>query len=326
MVGGPNPAAAFQPIRTYINCPSRLVLCRPSVVTICASLPGLCRTIGIACYPSAAIPCPTRICPSAVDACPSAPGGCDPWTIYQQTGTIVQQPDFGGVAGGGGLGFDPGIAAGGFVGGPNPAALAIPRTIIGPCQSLFSWCRPSVLTICITRQLFCQQQVSAAVICQTRICPSAVDACPSAPGGCDPWTIYQQTGTIVQQPGGFGGVAGGGGAGFDPGAAAGGFGGAGGFDAAGGAVGAPSPLTAQYMSSPVICQVQTRTFICRPTLFVQQCHTQTPACITHLPNYCITVPHLCQTQYCPTLIGCPSGPVCGFGGFGGGGYPGGGGF
>jgi len=443
MVGGPNPAAAFQPIRTYINCPSRLVLCRPSVVTICASLPGLCRTIGIACYPSAAIPCPTRICPSAVDACPSAPGGCDPWTIYQQTGTIVQQPDFGGVAGGGGLGFDPGIAAGGFVGGPNPAALAIPRTIIGPCQSLLSWCRPSVLTICITRQSFCQQQVSAAVICQTRICPSAVDACPSAPGGCDPWTIYQQTGTIVQQPdfggvaggglgfdpgmaaggfvgapgpgagaagpyrpirtifncptqavwcrpsqvticassyvicrptigiacvpsaawicqtricpsavdacpsapggcdpwtiyqqtgtivqqpGGFGGVAGGGGAGFDPGAAAGGFGGAGGFDAAGGAVGAPSPLTAQYMSSPVICQVQTRTFICRPTLFVQQCHTQTPACITHLPNYCITVPHLCQTQYCPTLIGCPSGPVCGFGGFGGGGYPGGGGF
>jgi hypothetical protein len=313
MVGGPNPAAMLYP-RTIIGCPSQLSWCRPSVLTICITRQVFCQQ-----QVSAAVLCQTRICPSAVDACPSAPGGCDPWTIYQQTGTIVQQPvDVGGF-GGGGLGFDPGIAAGGMVGGPNPAALAYPVPTIINCPSRLVWCRPSVLTICITRQWWCAQQASAAVICQTRVCPSAVDACPSAPGGCDPWTIYQQTGTIVQQPGGFGGVAGGvagGGPGFDPGVAAGGFGGA-----AGGMVGAPAALTAQYVTSPAVCQLATRTFICRPTLVLQQCHTLTPICwITHQPQ-CVTM-FTCPTQYCPTnLTGCPSGPICG----GGGGYPGGGG-
>lgn len=429
MVGAPGPGAgttgviACQPIRTVFNCPTRTLWCRPSVLTICPSSPVICQV-------SAAYVCRTNICPSAVDACPSAPGGCDPWTIYQG-GTIVQQPGFGGGAGGA-LGFDPGIAAGGVAGGMVGAGgpvtyglICPPRTLTINCPTRQIWCRPSVLTICVSQMVVCHQTVL-----QTFYCPSVVDACPSAPGGCDPWTIYQQPGTIVQQPG-FGGVAGGG-LGFDPGIAAGGMVGAAGaaafgaaaplrpqtifgplcdppwptevlslchpsrfpchtvpfrlcfnvpsvpagcqtypgvcpsfvgcpsgpicgdpgglatvvnpgvlaqgqaaglgqmgFDPAGGMVGAPAQLTAQYASSPAVCQIATRLVICRPTL-IYPCHTQTPICwFTRLPQ-CVTqfcTAYTCQTQpFCPTLAGCPSGPVCGGGGFPGGGGVQGGGF
>ena len=350
MVGGPGggiagPIGPVGPIRTVINCHTQVFICRPSVLTICASAhlicpshPIICNrpTINNLCVPSAAIQCATRICPSAVDGCPSAPGGCDPWTIVQ-TGTIVQQPDFGAVAGGG-LGFDPGLAAGGFggfgggmVGGPNPAAAAGPigpiRTFFG-CPSRVVLCRPSVLTIC-TQQVICPTQPiicrptlgigcvpSAAIHCPTLICPSAVDACPSAPGGCDPFTVVQ-TGTIVQQPADFGA---GGGLGFDPGIGAGGFGGVG-----GGMVGGPAPgagAVAQPFTVALSCHLVTHNIIqCRPTFTLQQCRTLLPVCWpTRVPQFCFTAPHLCQTQFCPTLPnGCPSGPICGGGGFPGGG-------
>ena len=131
----------------------------------------------------------------------------------------IQQDYFAGAGGAA-------AAGGGMVGAPNPAALAYPIRTLFNCPTRTTWCRPSQVTICASSQMICRPTIgiacvpSAAWVCQTNICPSAVDACPSAPGGCD-FTIYQQTGTIVQQPGGLGGVAGG--LGFDPGIAAGGM-------------------------------------------------------------------------------------------------------
>src|SRR5262249_21408140 len=152
MVGAPGPGAgttgviACQPIRTVFNCPTRTLWCRPSVLTICPSSPVICQV-------SAAYVCRTNICPSAVDACPSAPGGCDPWTIYQG-GTIVQQPGFGGGAGGA-LGFDPGIAAGGVAGGMVGAGGRAAEGLLCPTRALARECRtgqiwgwPAVLSVC----------------------------------------------------------------------------------------------------------------------------------------------------------------------------------
>jgi hypothetical protein len=291
------------PIRTIFNCPTQQTWCRPSRLTICASAYVICRPPVLA----------TFVCPSVVDGCPSAPGGCDPYTRVQfQTDPILQQAGgFAGVAGGG-LGFDPGVAAGGMVGGPNPAAaIAYPRSIIAACQSLFTLCRPSVLTICFTRSpLICQ--VSAAVICPTRgFCPSAVDGCPSTPGGCDPYTIVQfQTDPVLQQAGGFAGVAGGG-LGFDPGVAAGGL--------AGGMVGGPSPLAAGYVTSPIICQLQTQNIIqCRPTFAVTCrpsvltiCASSPVICRPTIGFACVpSVAVLCPTRgFCPSAVdACPSAP------------------
>jgi hypothetical protein len=292
-------------------------------LTICITRPVICQQVSVAAI------CPTRgFCPSAVDGCPSTPGGCDPFTIYQQGTTVVQPVDVGGF--GGGLGFDPGVAAGGFadaaggmVGAPGPGAGGVSvivicqpiRTLYTNCPTRQFWCRPSVLTICVTQQPALCGHVSAAVICPTRgFCPSAVDGCPSAPGGCDPWTIYQQ-GTTVVQPVDVGGLAGGG-LGFDPGVAAGGFQGV-----AGGMVGGPNPaaVAVPYNTALIQCHLVTHNIIqCRPTFVLAQCRSLlTPFCPT---RFC-TVPPQCHTI--PTLpTGCPTGPFCGGGGggYGGGGF------
>jgi hypothetical protein len=71
---------------------------------------------------------------------------------------------------------------------------------------------------------------SVAAACPTLgRCPSAVDACPSAPGGCD-WTVVTDWRTPVVQPGG----------GFNPGGGftpQGGFTPPGGFNRGGGGFG-----------------------------------------------------------------------------------------
>src|SRR5262249_34945751 len=127
------------------------------------------------------------------------------------------------------------------------------------------------------------------------------------------------SGAICGDPGGFGG-------GINPAQVQGQAFGQMGFDpAAAGMVGAASPQAAQFISSPVICQIATRNILqCRPTFTLQQCHTQTPICWTtqaplQCPTRSCTVLPPCQI---PTLPGgCPSGPVCGGGGgFGGGGF------
>ncbi|WP_110171032.1 hypothetical protein [Luteitalea pratensis] len=178
------------------------------------------------------------------------------------------QQDF--LAGGGA-----GVGAG-TVGAPGGGAatspLICPPQTVFTCPTRTAWCRPSVfticpsqLTICATRQVICQVTApvqcapSLSFQCPTRICPSAVDACPSAPGGCWDPTIVQ--GTIVQQPG-LGQVGLQGGFGFDP------SGGMGFGPAGGGLVGAAAfatgwaacrtrvfPLCDPFTRTPLLCPV-----------------------------------------------------------------------
>jgi hypothetical protein len=244
----------------------------------------------------------------------------------------IQQDFFAAAAAGGGAGG----LGGGMVGAPapitnNPAVCPV-RTLIGPCPTQQVWCRPSVLTICASQQIICpsrpiicqltqplQCQISAAIICQTRICPSAVDACPSAPGGCWDPTIFQQT---VVQPGfQAGGIQGG--LNFDPGMAAG-----------GGFVGAPAQNTTRPCISELVvcgtpppptttpqCQLvtaagcQSQIVICHPSIIAQTCPTRSPICLSVPIIRCPTViQQLCPTRFihqCPTMpttcpvINCP---------------------
>jgi hypothetical protein len=235
------------------------------------------------------------------------------------------QQDFFAAAGAGG-----GNPAGGLVGAPGPGinsqiVVCQPIRTVFNCPTRTLLTCDSVLTICNSAPVICRPSIgiacvpSAAFVCQTNICPSAVDACPSAPGGCWDPTIFQQT-TVVQPqlPGGFqGGFQGG--LGFDPGAVAGGL--------SGGLVGAPQVATATIVA-------QSRIVICQqPSVFVVNCPTRSPQlCFpsrfficptqispTHAPQFCPTqFPQLCPTHFCPTLpggcpsaFGCPSGPVCG---------------
>lgn len=107
---------------------------------------------------------------------------------------------------------------------PSVAINCPTRTGIGCTNSSLVVCQ-SVAVRCPVASVVGCPQPSAVVQCPTfGACPSAIDACPSAPGGCtfDP-TIFQ---TPVVNPGGFegGGLAGGGMAG-----GFGMFGGGGGF-------------------------------------------------------------------------------------------------
>lgn len=99
-----------------------------------------------------------------------------------------------------------------------------PKSVVVICPSVAIQCHSipvytcpqrSLLTPCVTvaacPTLIVQGcgQPSAAIQCPTfGACPSAVDACPSAPGGCTIDTIYQ--GNPVVDPGQFGGFAAGG--------------------------------------------------------------------------------------------------------------------
>ena len=240
LVGAGNPAlggaAAAGFPATVFNCPTRQVWCRPSVFTICPTQTFICQsrltcpsqfticpTQPPVCQVTAGFTCNTRICPSVVDGCPSTPGGCfDPWVnpaIDPAVNVFAQGPA-----------FDPG-AGFGLPGAPaaaaaNPAIAQFQPTIFN-CPTRFC----SVFTICQTATFQCQSrlicptrpgpacpntqtwicQVTVGFTCNTRICPSAVDACPSAPGGCfDPWVnpaIDPAAGGFAQGPA------------FDPGAA-----------------------------------------------------------------------------------------------------------
>jgi hypothetical protein len=339
-VGAPGPGGLTSPIicapQTIVHCPTQQIWCKPSVFTICPSQLAICPTrplicqvtASLQCVPSAVVVCPTRICPSAIDACPSAPGGCWDPNIFQQ----VVQPGVQGGFGGGGLGFDPGAAAGGFVGAPGAGGLG---PIQGQLGTQFVICHPSIIQICPTRSPIC---VTRTIQCrsvftpwcptqpQHGCCPTLIQSCatipglchtappfcpiPTLPGGCP-------SGPVCFDPGG-GGIDPTGGAGFDPNMT---------FDPAGGGLtGGPAGQAVQFQTAPVIC-LYTR-IACPPTVVIQQCYpTLVPQhCFTRLP-FCVPVTRLCPTIACPTLAGCPSGPVCGGGGFpgGGGGFPGGGG-
>jgi hypothetical protein len=321
-IGNTSPAVCSPIPRTVFNCPTQPVWCRTLSPIQCPTRLTLCPTRQLICPPhdTAVLICAATgvMCqtPSAVDACPSAPGGCNPGTIFQQT--IAQQP----AAFQGGFAFDPGAAAGGFVGGPNLAT-----RIIACFQTRPLVCQTQVPHLCpLTRAVVCSPvntaicPVSAAAICTI---PSAVDACPSAPGGCDPGTVFQQT--TAQLPFAAQGL------GFDPGAAAGGFG--------GGFVGAANPVATPIgATAPALCQVS-HVIICRPTFVVQQCVTRSlqtcPTSLCTIPPQCHipTTPPVCPPPTlavhvcpppttppagclitgiaCPSLAGCPSGPVCG---------------
>ena len=78
------------------------------------------------------------------------------------------------------------------------------RSLIGPCVTLPGKCpslavlctAPPTGVVCPTASPLTCGQPSAVVICPTlAACPSAVDACPSAPGGCgtDITTVYNPT-------------------------------------------------------------------------------------------------------------------------------------
>jgi hypothetical protein len=315
-VGAPGTNPVICPVPTIFNCPTRQTWCRPSVFTICPSQltvcpsqqlavcptrPVICQvaTATVQCVPSVAVQCPTRFaCPSAVDACPSAPGGCWDPTIVQTT-TVVQ-PGLGQGGFQGGFNFDPGAGAGGgFVGGPpSIPTIQCPAGPVLQHQTQFVICRPSIITICrthqplqcITRPVVCQivtttiQCVpSAAIQCPTQgFCPSAVDACPSAPGWCGDPTIVQTT-TVVQPGLGQGGFQGG--PNFDPGMAAG-----------GGFVGAPVTQTPGcQVAQPTILPSQI--VLCQPSV-IQICHTRTPICITRTPLQCRSV----LTPWCPRTL------------------------
>lgn len=81
------------------------------------------------------------------------------------------------------------------------------RTPVFPCLTTDPRCQPVRTPVlpCIQFTPACPVQ-SAVVICQTAICPSAVDACPSAPAGCD--TPFNPE-TPINPAGYFGGGMGG---------------------------------------------------------------------------------------------------------------------
>jgi hypothetical protein len=78
------------------------------------------------------------------------------------------------------------------------------RSLLGPCVTASGWKCPTLPAICTAPTVFncptaspqlCPQP-SAVVVCPTfGACPSAVDACPSAPGGCggDITTVFNPT-------------------------------------------------------------------------------------------------------------------------------------
>jgi hypothetical protein len=82
-----------------------------------------------------------------------------------------------------------------------------PRTPGRPCITITVPLNCQSKLICGTQNIVCQ---TAGVPCQslqcTGFCPSAIDACPSAPGGCDPWG---GVGGVINPGGFFGGGFGG---------------------------------------------------------------------------------------------------------------------
>jgi hypothetical protein len=83
-----------------------------------------------------------------------------------------------------------------------------PRTPIVPCFTHDPRCYVRTPVVpCLELTPACP--VSAAVVCQTLVCPSAVDACPSAPGGCDtPYNPQNPINPVGFFGGGLGGAFG----------------------------------------------------------------------------------------------------------------------
>jgi hypothetical protein len=288
------------------------------------------------------ITCNTRICPSVVDGCPSAPGGCfDPGInpAIDPANVFAQGPAFDPGAGFGLAGAPAAVAANPAIAQLQPTIFNCPtrfcsvltvcptQTFTCPsritCPSQFTIC-PSQFTNCPTQSAIgcpntqpwiCQIPtqppaclVTAGFTCNTRICPSAVDGCPSAPGGCFDPGLNPAVNPAVN----FGqGPA------FDPGAA---------FGLAGAPVG---QAAAQIQATIVGCQTRQAwcpsVFTPCPTATTLQClsrfvicQSQFTQCQTQTPAHCITVPILCQqvtagitcnTRICPSAVdGCPSAP------------------
>lgn len=70
-------------------------------------------------------------------------------------------------------------------------------SVVTVCQSVTIGCQPSVLIACVTRPPFCDPVPSVVVACNSTLrCPSAIDACPSAPAGCGPGRLVQPAGMV----------------------------------------------------------------------------------------------------------------------------------
>ena len=156
----------------------------PSVVTICASVAIRCPTRTIACRPSVVTICPTTAItcrPTVIPArCPTSPIACPPATVIPvrcPTHTILCRPS---------------------------VVTICPTRLAGCNPSVTLGCQPSVLTLCPSQTATGCGIPSVAAGCLTVArCPSVIDGCPSAPGGCDPFTVVINPGGPVFDPGVF---------------------------------------------------------------------------------------------------------------------------
>lgn len=143
----------------------------------------------------------TFVCPSIVDACPSAPGLCDFQSVACNFQSVACGGFPGGFEGGGGLGRQFGgqaMLGQRMMGQPMQQGFwQIRSERIENCwppqfQSQFTNC--TMLPNCWTQQPnLCPVQTfdwNCGGGWQTQACPSNVDACPSAPGGCNLQTAF----------------------------------------------------------------------------------------------------------------------------------------
>jgi subtilisin family serine protease len=74
-------------------------------------------------------------------------------------------------------------------------------SVVAACQSLALRCQPSVIVGCASVPVFTCGAPSVATPCVTVFrCPSAIDACPSAPGGCFPFPPVVTPPPVVNPP------------------------------------------------------------------------------------------------------------------------------
>jgi subtilisin family serine protease len=67
----------------------------------------------------------------------------------------------------------------------QPSVVTVCQSAAISCPSQLLSCQPSVVVACVTRTPVCDQRPSALIACASTLrCPSAIDGCPSAPGGC----------------------------------------------------------------------------------------------------------------------------------------------
>jgi len=174
--GFPGGPATFPPCGPWQTLPPQCPL--PTLPPACPfTLPPKCPPITPVCPRTPVRPCPTQIHLCTVINCPPK-SAIVPCLTQFHLCTVINCP---------------------------------PKSVVAPCitQNPICQTRGIVCTAICPRTQFCPVTknpgcVNSGFVC-TGFCPSAVDACPSAPGGCDQWFDPGEVVNPVINPGGWGG-------------------------------------------------------------------------------------------------------------------------